>query len=296
MRVALVFNRMRPDTIGIYFERACRALGVEVESWWLRDVQAIPAGYDLYVRIDHGDDYEATWPAQAHPAIFYAIDTHLAHSWRKIRRTAARYDLVFCAQRAATLALSGAEWLPLGCDPTWAEDGVTGGPWDVASIGTDGGLPRKFILQALRERYPRSRIGSASHTQLMPIYRRAKIGVNYSIRGELNMRVFEVLGAGALLLTNPLPEDDLEALGLREGEHLVLYRHVDELVPTIERFLTDEAARQRIAGAGREQALARHTYVHRMKRVLDVASMRLGLGAQGVHERISRAGASCASS
>ena len=117
MRVALIFDRSRADTTGGYVERAAYALGLTADHWWLRDAKRIPASYDWYLRVDHGDDYLLALHERLRPAIFYAIDTHLPHSWRKIQRMAPRYDLVCCAQASAASQLRNGEWLPLACDP-----------------------------------------------------------------------------------------------------------------------------------------------------------------------------------
>jgi hypothetical protein len=292
MKIALIFNKHRADAIGVYFQRACSALGITADHWWLHQTSAMPTGYDLYLRVDHGDDYDAAWPAHAHPAAFYVVDTHLAHNWSKIRRGVRRYDLIFCAHRDATRMLRGATWLPVACEPPARGEPPEGGPWDVVSVGMDGGVPRKFLMQALRERYRRSVIGMAPHTQLMAMYGQAKIGFNFSIRGEINMRVFEVMGGGALLLTNPLPEDDLERLGLRDGVSLIVYRSPGELAPLIDRWLADEPGRRRIAQEGCRIVRERHTYVRRLEVLVETARTRLGrAGARQMAE-----GRACGSS
>ena len=292
MRIALIFDKSRPDTTGIYFERACRSLEVSCEHWWLRDAARIPAAYDLYLRVDHGDDYTVNLPEHLRPAIFYAIDTHLPHSWRKIARAAGRYDLVFCAHRAGTRWLRGAEWLPLACD--WEVHGGRGGTeeWDVAFIGTEGGLPRKFYLQALRERYPNSFIGPADYRKMASIYSRSRVGFNYSIADDVNMRLFEVLAANTLLVTNALHHDDLKVLGLEDRRHLVLYRTPQELMDLIDYFLAHPDERRAIAREGCTLVREQHTYLHRMKQLLVSASQRLGVSVP----RAPQEAASCASS
>ena len=117
MKLALIFDKTREDTTGIYFERACQSLQIPYDHWWLRDREQIPAEYDLYLRVDHGDDYTVSLPDRLRPAIFYAIDTHLPHSWSKIRRAAPQYDVVFCAQVEAAHRLRNGAWLPLASDP-----------------------------------------------------------------------------------------------------------------------------------------------------------------------------------
>ena len=277
MTLALIFDKTRPDTTGVYVERALRSLGVAVDHWWLRDAARIPAGCELYLRVDHGDDYGVELPARLRPAVFYAIDTHLAHSWRKIRRMARRYDAVFCCHREGARRIPGAEWLPVACDREWHGQIVGSPVWDVAFAGTDGGVPRKFYLQALRERYPNSFIGRADHTRLASIYSCCQIGFNYSIANDVNMRIFEILAAGALLVTNALAGDDLHRLGLEDREHLALYRSPRGLFDVIEHFLAHPDERERIARAGHALVMARHTYAHRMTRLLAHVAERLGV-------------------
>ncbi len=277
MRIALIFDKTRADTTGMYFERACRSLGLACDHWWLRDAARIPAAYDLYLRIDHGDDYTTDLPDRLRPAIFYAIDTHLPHSWKKIRRTASRFDAVFCCHADAARQLPGAEWLPLACDPA-IHGAVPSEPvWDVAFVGTEGGMPRKFYLQALRERYPNSCIGGFDYTEMASIYSRARIGFNYSIANDVNMRLFEVLAAKTLLVTNALKGDDLSQLGLHDREQLVLYRNPRDLFECIDYFLNHADERERIAQAGYAAVMERHTYVHRMQQLLTSVSRRLGV-------------------
>ena len=277
MRVALIFNKTRPDTTGVYYERACQALGVAYDQWWLRDAPQIPARYDLYLRIDHGDDYFTPLPARLRPAVFCVFDTHLRHSWRKISRTAPWYDIVFCCHRDAAQRLAGAEWLPVACDPA-LHAGVAHAPvWDVAFVGTDGGVPRKFYLQALRERYPNSSIGGADYRHMGSIYGKARIGFNYSIAHDVNMRIFEILAAKRLLLTNALPHDDLRRLGLEDRRHLLLYRSPEELFRLIDHHLAHPEEGRAIAEAGAGVVQARHTYAHRLEQLLATVSKRLGV-------------------
>lgn len=277
MKLALIFDKTRPDTTGIYVERACQTLGIPADHWWVRDAARLPRGYDLYLRIDHGDDYLTVLPGGCRPSVFYAIDTHLPHSWKKIRRLAPRFDAIFCCHRDAALRLRGAEWLPVAGEPPRAEAQAGGELYDVAFVGTDGGVPRKFYLQALRERYPNHFIGRTDHRELMAVYQRARIGFNYSIANEVNMRAFEVLAAQTLLMTNALDSDDLSRLGLEDRRHLVLYRRPHQIFELIEYYLAHREERERIAAAGAAVVRQRHTYVHRLRQLLLACSRRLGV-------------------
>ncbi len=275
-RVAVIFEYERPGTTGMYWERALRALGVACDHWRLADAARIPPEYALYVRIDHGDDYAVRLPAALRPSVFYAIDTHLPHSWRKIRRAAGWYDLIaYCHLEAAER--TGGAWIPVGCDPEL--HGAVPGErrYDVAFVGTEGGIPRKFLLQALRERYPRNFIGGAPHDGMAAIYSRSRIGFDYAINNDVNMRVFEVMAAGALLVTNPVRPDGFQRLGLEGGRHLRFYHSPRELFEVIDEALVAPAAAQQVADAGRQLVLARHTYAHRVRQLLVLVEERLGV-------------------
>lgn len=277
MRIACIFNAAREGTTGTYIVRACRAMGIEADHWWLRDAGKIPPTYDLYLRVDHGDDYLIPLPNQLRPRIFYVFDTHLPHSWKKIRKTALDYDLMVCCHRDAARQLPGAYWLPVACD--WELHGIKSGlsrTVDVAFIGTDGGVPRKFYLQALRERYPNHKIGEAPYDQMSAIYSQAQIGFNYSIADDVNMRLFEVMASGALLITNDLPSGDLEGLGFRNGETLVTYRRPKEIFEQVDYYLRNSAQRDKISQAGSVLVRGKHTYQHRCAELFSHLSKELG--------------------
>jgi hypothetical protein len=106
--------------------------------------------------------------------------------------------------------------------------------------------------------------------EMVKIYRMSKIVINIPREDyleEANMRVFEVMGSGALLLTR-LPTE-LSDMGFQEGVHFIGYRREEELVPLIRRFLADDAARLKIAGNGHEVVWRDHTYDSRAARILD---------------------------
>ena len=276
MRLALVFDKAREDTIGGYFERACRQLGVAYDHFWTSRSHEIPAGYDLYLRIDHGD-YRADLPDHLSPKIFLATDTHLKNPWRQVRRLAPRYDLVCCVHHDGARALQNGAWVPVACDLELHRGGQKPQRWALVCVGTEGGVPRKFYLQALRERYPNSFLGHAPSTELGALYSQGRIGFNYSIRNEINMRVFEVLCSGTFLLTNRLDQNDLASLGLHEGEHLVSYERPKELFEKIDWYLHHEDERRVMAEAGMRQVQQHHTYAHRLTQILALAESRLGV-------------------
>jgi hypothetical protein len=79
-------------------------------------------------------------------------------------------------------------------------------------------------------------------------------------------RIWKVLGCGGFYLGPWQPGSDEFA---RNGEHCAWYRDLDEAVALAERYLAAPEERARIAAAGREHALSRHTYTHRLQLLLE---------------------------
>jgi glycosyltransferase involved in cell wall biosynthesis len=89
------------------------------------------------------------------------------------------------------------------------------------------------------------------------------------------MRVFEAVACGSLPVTNDLAENGQGEL-FGDGVHLVTYRDGGEMLEKIGYYLAHEEEREAIAAAGRAEAVARHTYRHRMERLLAEAEERIG--------------------
>ena len=281
MKIACFFNQS-PGTIGEYFRHAFANLGHRVDQVNTAQADQCQDGYDLYLRVDHGD-YVHDLPERLHPRAFYVVDAHLARSWKSIQRQAARYDIVFCAQQSAAQRLARAHWVPMGCDPEI--HGPRGdGPirYDVAFVGNDGGIPRKLLLQEMRERYPHSFIGRAPYTQMARIYHEAKIGFHYiectsPLQDMVSMRVYEVLASGTMLLANKLPDGTFEAVGFQNRREMVWYRSPQELFELLQYYLTHESEREAIARAGHQSVMAKHTYRHRAEQMVALLQKELGL-------------------
>jgi len=279
MKLALIFNKEREDTIGSYFERAAKKLNVPFDHYWTSDGEDIPNGYDLYLRIDHGD-YKYDIPEHLKPSAFYAIDTHLEKPYKKIKEQARHYGFVFCAQKAGARRLKKdagieAKWVPIACDPEIHKDLNIERKLDIAFVGTEGKKnPRGELLKALARRYPKSYIGRADPRLMSNIYSGAKIGFNYSINNDINMRMFEVLSCGALLVTNRLKTDSGFDELFRDGENVMTYAGRNELLDKIDFYLSHAEERERIAEEGRSLAVSRYSYAERLKQMLEACGWK----------------------
>jgi spore maturation protein CgeB len=55
-----------------------------------------------------------------------------------------------------------------------------------------------------------------------------------------------------------------------DRQELLVYRSVEEMRGLVEAALQDPAAAETVARAGRERVLREHTYMHRLKQLLDL--------------------------
>ncbi len=275
-RVAVVFDdQARPETTGVYCLRALRRL-VAVEHFRPTELDRVPRqGFDLYLNIDDGLDYRL--PGDLRPCAWWVIDTHLNFDRDRVR--AADFDLVFAAQRDGADGLrragvASASWLPLACDPDVHARHDVPKEYELCFVGNVFPGPRADLLLTLRQLFPRTFVGQRYFEEMARTYSSSRIVFNRGVRNDVNMRVFEGLSCGSLLLTNDLAANGQAEL-FRDGVHLATYRDADELVDKARFYLAKGESRERVAAAGRAEALAKHTYRHRMETLLAEAERRL---------------------
>lgn len=270
-RIGVVFdNRLRPETTGLYVRRALHGLVPVVEHVLPDELGCVPVGrFDALIVVDDGQPCRI--PARLRPAAWWAIDTHL--DFDRALRIARQADVVFAAQRdgAEELRAAGIEsaaWLPLACDPElhtappaadWA--------WGVCFIGNLFPGPRTELLEKLTAAVPRAFVGRAYFQEMAQIYRQSRLAFNCSVRNDVNMRVFEALAGGALLLTNDLSANGQADL-FQDGRHLATYTSAEELLEKARYYLAHEEQRRQIAEAAHAEVLAKHTYQHRAIQIL----------------------------
>lgn len=271
-RVAVIYDDLhRPETTGGYCLRALQEL---VEAAHVRPADAgqlSPGDFDLFVRVDDGLDY--TLPQKLHPLAWWAIDTHL--DLDRCLAQARSADLTFAAQRPGADALrragiASAEWLPLACNPITHRRHDVPKRYDVCFIGNLLPGPRTETLDALRREFPCHFVGRAYFDDMARTYSASRAVFNRSVRDDLNMRVFEALACGSLLVTNDLPESGQSEL-FQDGTHLATYRSVDELLDKLRFYLIRPEERARVERAGWQAAIERHTYRHRMEHIITSA-------------------------
>lgn len=165
------------------------------------------------------------------------------------------YDLMFAGQVSGDHKNRQAALLALG--QTIDIDIFGALPWDEAALAktrirAHGALWGNELYQTIAD----SKIAFNCHIDAATTYAN-------------NLRLYEVAGAGALLLTDDkINMSDI----LIPGKECLAYRSVEECVALAKKYLADDDARNEIAAAGRRRMLAEHTYFHRVDRLLDVVA------------------------
>jgi len=105
----------------------------------------------------------------------------------------------------------------------------------------------------------RSRITLNLHAQI-------EVDGHLSRRFANNMRLYEATGVGTCLIT-----EDRENLHdfFEPNVEVATFTDFDDCAATIERLLKDASARERIASAGQQRTLAKHTYSQRMSELAE---------------------------
>lgn len=295
-----------PVTTAAYFERAlrrqCRTTTIGpplpselIEKWQLQNMklpqkeQDISTGFrpdmaeilagtapenrpDLYLWVESvGGHYPLNLDAITCPKVCYLIDSHLnlpMHlDWAR------QFDMVFIAQREYLDEFrkqgTKAYWLPLGCDPeVHCRTGVEKN-YPIGFVGgVQPGSRRETLLTALSSRisvhYER-----CFWDDMARLFSRSKIVFNEAVRNDLNMRVFEVMSTGTLLLTDMARNSGQDEL-FRDGEDYAVYR--DSTVSDVARFYLDnEELREQIAARGQRLVHNAHTYGHRIEDLIAVS-------------------------
>lgn len=247
-------------------------IDLPAEAGYQRLIEQLPREWspDVFFYVDSGlQGIPADIDRLAVPKVCYLIDTHVGLEQRIA--VARHFDFVFLAQRAQVpqfrrAGIANVAWLPLACsvdlhDAVWPEERTV----DVAWAGRcmdDATDRRRVLVDGVCAQFPNSVRAQVYPQEMACLYNRAKIVINAAVKNDLNMRVFEAMAAGALLITDEA--DGLEDL-FTDREHLVVYRRDEDLAPLVAYYLEHDAERERIARAGQALVRARHTYRARIE-------------------------------
>ncbi len=287
MKIFLCYG-YRPETTGVYFERA---LCQEHEVYYVgpsyknrpgyspnEDIASLLEGAsslpqpDLVLFIEPGINFfPRRLEKMSCPTACYLVDCHQDVKVRE--RYAPFFDYLFIAQKDYVehfhrLGYKNAFWLPLACDPEVHGKRNLPKTDDVGFVGNVQAQPvRRQMLEQIAAIH---RVNDYSKTypkeEIADVYSQSKIVFNCPVNGDLNMRVFEALASGSMLLTQSIANGQRDLFENRV--HLVEYGDEREMLELLGYYLVHDDERERIAETGRQLVLAAHTYWHRCQTII----------------------------
>ncbi|MCX5704220.1 MAG: glycosyltransferase, partial [Candidatus Omnitrophica bacterium] len=277
-KIAIIYDDALEYTTGLYCKRALVKMGFNVDHYSPDDLDGIQSIYDLYLNIDDNEHYP--FPKELRPSAYWVIDTHVSdYEWKPEK--AKIFDFIFVAQKCGMdrLKKDGIKnvfWLPLACDPDIHTRYEVAKEYDMSFVGSISHSKKRIDYLSFLKKSLKGKnifIGQASPEETAMIYAKSKLVLNMSVADDINMRVFEVLACG-----RPLVTDDLRNKGQRElfGDKppFIIYRSKRDLLKKIKYYLCNEDKSEEIARAGRQEAINKHTYLHRMGEIIQTIEKR----------------------
>jgi hypothetical protein len=268
---------------GACMARAFRRLGHEVyeygnyyQSKRRLNTGVMPKSVDVLVYCECNDmepQYTELRSLKAARKVYWDFDIH-THPARTLRFALDMgFDHIFFANRYFEPPFrkidSRAQFLPYAFDdelfrhmpevPKTVDVGFCGSPYP----------ERVALVQALKRAGIHAEFITGKYcADLVKSINSYKIHLNYRIgyRGVLNARVFETIGCGTLLLNE---NEDFIGQIFTENKHLALFSNTKECMERARYFLAHEDEREKIARAGNEIGMKNHTYLVRVKTMLD---------------------------
>lgn len=201
------------------------------------------------------------------PTAYWAIDSHLKFDKHIKKVRVQDYDFLFVAQKDYIPKYKerggkNVYWLPLACNPEIHKQHNLSLRYDLCFVGGLGpDSPRREIILKLQKEFNMF-VGQKYLHDMARIYSQSKMVFNKSLKGDLNMRVFEALSCGRLLLTDRI-NNGLEEL-FTDKKHLVIYDDYKDLAEKAHYYLVHAKAREEIARCGQAEVHQHHTYSHRV--------------------------------
>lgn len=269
MKITLIFDKNFPCTTGQYIYKELVKLNHRVEILSFKEKNEILKLHpDFILAIDDSSHY--ILDINYHPKAIWIIDSHTSFVCDKVM--AKSFDIIFVAQKEYVDKFKKFNtyvyWLPLAADLDWHGKKDLEKIYDIAFVGQLGVGWRRKILLKLKKDYPNSFISSADCKKIGEIYSQSKIVINYNVNNDINMRVFEAMASGTLLITNQIKNNGFEEL-FENNKHLVVYDGTyKDLKEKIDYYLKNDEEREKIAQEGYKLILEKHTYKHRVDFIL----------------------------
>lgn len=212
------------------------------------------------------------------PIAFYAVDAPINEYWQ--RHYASQFDRVWVDQHEVwrSLSVAGvkwARWLPLSADPEIYHPPVDDVERDipvlfVGSIDPELRPKRSAILHRLRQITDVHVVDGGGTRSVGPkevadLYRRSRIVLNELLFDGINLRTFEAMACGAVLLTEQARGEDML---FTDGYSLVTFNQ-SNIEAVVQNLLDHPSRTDHIGRAGSTLVMEKHTLGRRANQVIN---------------------------
>jgi len=237
----------------------------------IKSIGAVP---DAVLEVDGDGKYHLTGYHRLEiPAFYWAIDSHSEYKRSFQRLIAKDFEHIFVVQKEylSMFAKMGksCSWLPLACDTEihhpYPQEPMK---YDMVFVGNPNSPKRRELLGRLSGKFKVAILTGLKPAEMARAYSMAPLAFNCSVNNDINMRIFETLACGRLLLTDRIHNNGFDEL-FTDRQHLVVYDDSD-LESRVEHYLNNPSEIERISRNGFDLVVSKHTYLDRAKQLLSL--------------------------
>lgn len=274
-----------PYTPGRYLEDAMRAIGVGVDVY-TQEIDFNQIDVSRYLGVLFVESVERR-PVQAKnignakiPKLFWIhhADNRLSENYALAKQYKPDIMLMSHSLQLAKHFPAPVRFFPFAMDRTFFNCSIPlcRRELDLAFVGNNNAKQypsRNENLKAIefyfQKQYKLSLHSKVFLRDLGKLYGNSKIVFNQTADylKTFNMRIFEGMGCGALVLTDLVPE---QGTMFNDGQYYVVFRNRNDLMDKLDYYLKHLDKAQVIATAGYKYLLANHTYEHRAESVISM--------------------------
>lgn len=204
------------------------------------------------------------------PVAWWGIDTHFNFRWHKELAKCVDYSFLAMKQYVNPIKLysgkNNIHWLPLCADETIHHNKNITRDIHCSFVGNLDGK-RKTLFEKYKKEFNIQLYTGKTPEEINEIYNHSIMVINVAARNDLNMRVFEAMACGALLVTQFIPDGLLELF--TPGKHLLTH-HINDTKIIVNQYLKEREKGAEIAAAGNREVMEKHTYINRLNEMLAI--------------------------
>jgi len=286
-----IFSVNDLNTTAYYFKKASQQMGYKVVYLTKNFNAKILKPNDIFLYIDPVKDFPFFLEKVTCRTAAYFIDVHLGLEQRLIFSNF--FDYLFIAQKDYVEIFkkyrnlnnktnnkknnsNNIKWLPLACDPDVHFKKSLKRKIDVSFIGQINKLTSRNRYDVINKVLTNFKTNNYKkfykNDEMGKIYSSSKIIFNKSVNNDLNMRFFEGICSGGLLVTDKI-KNGVNDLFLNKF-HYISYNSAKDAIHKISYYLKNDKDRKLIAERGQKFAMKSHTYKHRLATILKLVSQK----------------------